>query len=52
MLWKTFKPSANKTQLDLQTESQTAILYTLHSNGFVIMPWGTLEGLKKSRNWT
>jgi hypothetical protein len=42
-LWKTFKSSANKTKLDLQTESQTASVQTLHSNGFMIMPWGTLE---------
>ena len=55
MLWKTFKSSANKTQLDLQTESQTAIVYTTHSNAFVIMPWGTLEfkvRIINARNWT
>jgi len=43
MLWKTFKTSAIKTQMDLQTELQTALLYILRYNGFVIMPWGTLE---------
>jgi hypothetical protein len=43
MLWETFKQFTNKTQLEVQTKSQKVLVHTLQSNGFMIMPWGTLE---------
>jgi hypothetical protein len=52
MLWKTYTPSANETQLDLQTESQTALLYIIHSNGFVTLRDTRIQSaLKNARNW-